>query len=1289
VSRQSAHATRLDVLGRPSIRLFGDADGLPQNSSLALARDRRGYVWVGTQDGAASYNGRAWTVVNLPNRSRSNVVRSVLATSDGSIWFGTLGGGLARLTGDAWTVYDTSNCLPHDEVRCLLETPGPDGPEVWVGTTRGGLARYDGRHWRAFSRESGLPSDGILSLASTVGRDGTRRLWSGTVSAGLACFDGRRWTSFDVPSSSAQLNNVLSILEDADDEGMPILRIGTPVGLHTFDLESLSFRGRVALPSTSFFALARTTSRNGSFLWAGSGIGMLHRIERDRCRTYGESSGLPAGRILCLLAAGGDERPRALWVGTDAGIALLDEHGWWTLDERFRPPHKVAWSFADATMGQERALCVGTDGGGVAILGERGMTVHNTSTELPNDVVWSLAESIDGSAHVLHVGTEGGLASHNGDRWEVLDVSGGLRNQYIRALLPTTDRDGTPELWMATGAGVTCKRGSELTHYDETSGLSTKEIWCLLETVDGHGRRAIWAGSRGGGLAALIGGRWRVFDSSSGLPNDRVLCMHESRSADGERTLWVGLQGGGIARRNLADPDARWSVLDDSTSPAIPNNTVYQIREDARGALYVTTNKGVARLTPRTPTEDDASEFSIDTFTTEDGLPSNECNAGASLIDASGCVWVGTVEGVAIYDPRLEVADATAKPLHIERVRLNGIEVSLEDQGVLRHDENNLEFEYALLSIRRVGQTRYRAQLAGFDRAPSDWTFDYRRNYTNLPQGSYEFRVWGRDCAGNVSGPVSTSFHIKPAPWRTWWAKLLYAGALTGAGVGAVRYRIRTLQQRSEELQTLVDARTRELASTVDQLRESEQRAQQANQAKSVFLSNMSHELRTPLNAVIGLAELLERDQSIPTSQRETVAIIQRSGEHLLGLINDVLSLAKIEAGKITLHLQPFDLDALLRSVEQMTRLRADSKGIEIVFDVDPSLARPVLGDEGKLRQVLINLLGNAVKFTERGRIDLIAYGKDSEGRVGFEVRDTGAGIDAAEFGALFEAFEQTETGVRANEGTGLGLTISREIVRLMGGEIWVRSEPGRGTTFGFEIDLAHADGASVRTHRRVVGLAPDEPEWRLLVADDTAENRRVLSGMLTQVGFVVREAADGAEAVASWRDWQPHLVWMDVRMKTMDGMEATRRIRAEERSGAASGQDRRATRIVAVTASVFEHEQQAIRDAGADDLVVKPFRESTILAKVAEHLGTRFVYERANEPQECTDLAQLAKRAAVLPEGLVSDVHAALWVGDAETALAASEAIRPHDPGLADEIARRIRCFEFNDVLAIVRPRD
>ena len=441
-----------------------------------------------------------------------------------------------------------------------------------------------------------------------------------------------------------------------------------------------------------------------------------------------------------------------------------------------------------------------------------------------------------------------------------------------------------------------------------------------------------------------------------------------------------------------------------------------------------------------------------------------------------------------------------------------------------------------------------------------------------------------------------------------------------------------------QRLQKKLIQQNEQLQKEILERKKAEEGAAAASKAKSEFLTNMSHELRTPLNAILGFTQVMIRDPFLSTEQLENLRIINRSGEHLLDLINDVLDMSKIEAGIIAICETSFDLYRLLDTLEEMFYFKAEKKGLKLKFIVNPDVPQYIKTDEKKLRGCLINLLGNAIKFTQNGSVILRVnveeeYKEDAmlshvkKFPIVFEVEDTGVGISPEEIDTLFNAFVQTESGRKSFEGTGLGLSITKKFVEILDGDISVISVLNQGTTFKFNIKIYRADADKIinQALQRVSILEPNQGIYRILVVDDTQENRLLLVKLLQPIGFEVIEAENGEEALNLWEMWHPHLILLDTRMPVMDGMEVAAKIRAREREKEAnfltdssfindnyqSKFDSYRTVIIALTASVFEEKRGEIIASGCDDFIRKPFQEEVIFEKINKFLGVRYIYEQ------------------------------------------------------------------------------
>ncbi|MFP4008089.1 MAG: ATP-binding protein [Spirulinaceae cyanobacterium] len=509
----------------------------------------------------------------------------------------------------------------------------------------------------------------------------------------------------------------------------------------------------------------------------------------------------------------------------------------------------------------------------------------------------------------------------------------------------------------------------------------------------------------------------------------------------------------------------------------------------------------------------------------------------------------------------------------------------------------------------------------------------------------------------------------------------------------------RTAQGKVQQLiGTAVDISERKQAEVI--LAQAKEAAEAANRAKSSFIANMSHELRSPLNAILGFTQLLARDRDLSLQNREYLNIIHRNGEQLLHLLNEILEVSKIEAGCMTLNLSCCNVRSLLREIEGIFRLKAAEKGLIFKIAIAPHVPDYIESDLAKLRQILVNLLSNAVKFTVKGGITLnVTYEVALQPCLYLEVQDTGLGIDPDESHFLFQPFVQTRTGRAAQQGKGLGLALCYQYVQFLGGEFDVTSVPNQGSTFRVKIPTAIAPNTAIAPHRKtlqqIIGLAPNQPHYRLLIVDDNPAERSFLINLLTTVGFDVAQADNGKDAVASWQTFQPHLIYVNLNMVEMEGYQATHCIRQLEqtfrKSAIANASSLKPTKIIALTLDSSEQQQHRIFTAGCDDFIIQPIAETLLFDQLSQHLGVSYLYEmpytEANFPENDThfDPAPMRSTLAQLPASLRYDLQQAVSALDLNKTKALIDRISQTEPKVAQNLLIYLQNFDYHKILNLL----
>lgn len=1162
-----------------TLKHIGTESGLSQSNVTCILQDSRGFMWFGTRDGLNKYDGYQFTVYkNVENDGKTisnNFITSIIEDVNGELWIGTWGGGINRfdrkkdrftqcgppfsnifinrLMQDSrhniWVCSDGQGLFrlepetgkykqylhdkqnPHslgdNDIYTIIEDRHHD---LWIGTSHNGLSVFDGKtdSFRTFRHSNADTSSLSNDAVAAIFEDSRSRIWIGTQGGGLELLEDRRgkFRHFLRGRSGAGLiqNVIQCILDDdggnlwigADNGGLSII---SP-SLNSCRTYYQDYIDNGSLSNNSVNSLYKDSQGN---MWVGtySGGVNLHKSNNDNFLHYRHSSSaasLSNNNVLDIL----EDKDQNVWIGTDGGgLDLLDRktgafrHFRHTMSDNNSIGGNYVLTLHEDHLGN---LWMGSWGGGVSVLNKsrdrctRYKSSPRDTSSLSSNNIYSVTEDID---NVVWIGTYGGGL----DKYEPSTHSfvhyrhdpsdpGSIGSDRVHAML--ADREGV--LWIGTfdaGLDRLDKKTNTFTHFCHS-------------TVPGT------------------------------LSNNSINSIFEDSRGD----IWIGTADG------LDHFDRRTSRFTSySTKDGLPGTVIFGILEDDKNNLWLSTIKGLARFNLQT--------HSCRNFTTDDGLQADEFKAHACFRSRSGMMYFGGVNGFNAFFPDSVKENWSEPPLVITGFQIFNKAVPVsdgdKDESPLKMDISEtkdielsykhsvITVEFASLNYTYPAARRYRYRLAGFDK---DWTYtDTKRSvtYTNLDPGTYTFRVEEMKGGGSWSDKsAGLRITIVPPFWLTWWFRVSLVLAVIAIAISIHRIRLHSIQSHRKELKQEVRERTAQLTMSVEQERKARREAEHANQVKSQFMANMSHELRTPMNAIIGFTDLA-LSSPLQKVQRDYIEHVSRAGVNLLGLINAVLDYSKIEAGKLLMEETAFGLARLVEETSDMLAIKAFEKGLEMVCVIDPGLPEKVLGDPLRIQQILVNLIGNAIKFTEKGEVvvtirqDGAVYRRDNKKyqAVSIFVRDTGIGIPADKLDKIFESFTQGDSSTtRKYGGTGLGLTIARNLAEMMGGNLEVKSQVGEGSLFILHLPLEIIGEALVRETGKRPALR------HILVVDDNATNCRLMQDIFYQMKIDCTTAASGKEALeilTADSDGRPpfDLIITDYQMPSMDGITLVKTIKA------------------------------------------------------------------------------------------------------------------------------------------------
>lgn len=1237
--------------------------GLPENTVETIVQTRDGYLWLGTQEGLVRFDGVTFTVFNKKNTAafKDNVVESLYEDPDGSLWIGT-NGGLNRYKEGKFTVYTTQDGLSSDRI---LSITGDREGNVWIATNGGGLVHFSNEKFTTYTTKDGLAADRL----SCVYADRKGNVWIGA-GQGLNLLKGGKISYYS--TEEGLTSKVGAIYEDREGK----LWVGTNGGgLNLFrGGKFTAYRTADGLSSDAVRTIHEDREGN---LWIGTNGGGLNRFSNGSFSTFTTADGLSNDGVRSIY----EDTEGNLWIGTyGGGLNRLGDGKFTSFTTKEGLANETAYSIYEDRSG---AMWIGTLGGGVYRFQNGTFTNYATAQGLSNNNVYAIYEDQQGS---LFIGSEGGLDLFKDGKFIHYTTKDGLSNDNVYSLYADREKN----LWVGTGVGLNHFKDGKFTRYTTADGLTNDSVRAIYQ--DRHSN--LWIGTNGGGLNRFKDGRFTHYTTKEGLSNDFVYSIYEDR----EGVLWIGTYGGGLNRLK----DGKITIF--TTKEGFFDDVVYSILEDKSGNFWMSCNNGVFQIAKKDLNDfaaGKAKSIRSTSYGTHDGLKSRECNGGtqpAAWVTRDGRFWFATMKGICVIHPGHIKTNQRKPPVLVEKVLAdNHLVDQTSGETELSPDKKNLEFHYTALSFAAPGRVMFQYKLEGYDREWIDAGARRAAFYTNIAPGHYSFKVkaCNNDGVWNEEG-AAFAFHLQPRFYQTFWFYGLCLVAAVAAGSAGYRLRIRQLKAREQQLTLIVEQRTKTLKEQTEELgkilKESERQKEraekaiqiierqtktliEADQAKSRFFSNISHEFRTPLTLTIGPLENALSGAYGPMNDelRKQQEMMLRNSRRLLRLINQLLDISKLEAGKMELQARAGNIAKFVREITSLFSSLAETKRISLQTICEPEEIE-LYFDRDKMEKILYNLLSNAIKFTPEGGKILVKVAAESDGDfIRITVKDSGVGIPKDQVDLVFDRFRQVGRATTGQEGTGIGLSLVKDLVQLHQGNVSVQSEPGFGSEFilRFPAGKKHLGedevlqdplaevppDTSFRAELELAVLSADSQppdsqnqqsadngsngsgQGTILIVDDNAEVRQYIKRIMGSVYRLV-EAKDGADGLAKAMQLKPDLILSDVMMPGMDGYELCRRLKAEGSTSKIP--------VILLTAKASEDMKVEGLETGADDYMAKPFNARELTARVKNLVQMREQQRQLAElnqrlearvADQMAELVRTGELKRFLPQGVVDNI--------------------------------------------------